>query len=856
MKLSTEQRVLLHLSRFAGKEGRWEAPYEVSQAGISASLHLPQSTVSRVLKSLKERGMVEDRVMYIRGEKRKKSAYFLTTEGRRESENLIGELLKDTVRIRLDGEIKDVSVAEALNIARDRGIDAHPLELEEEMEKEGFVDMDTHRSSSVVFHVPPYDKGFIGREDVIGEVLRWMEKSPVILIKGMAGMGKSALLSVLAHRLSRDMNVFWYGIRAGRGHFHLIKEMNEFLRVVGRKPVERKMGARGFFMEMRDLDALLIFDDLHMADEPTLGFIREFAGMMFEEPCRCRVIVSSREDIEIGRTVEIARGKLHEITLKPLKKEEIADLFPEEDIETVYSVTGGIPLFIQLYRNADFRVSDAERIVEEEVFSGLSDAERGVLEMMAVHRIPVYPEAFGDFEPEILRNLMKKLLLFEVERGKMDMHDLLKEMIYRQIPLERRKELHIRAAEYYLSQWCDEKDRFEAVYHLQMADEWERATEVALTLASGESLAYAEPVLAFAGNMHRVPEELRGELLLLVGDVLSNKGMWEEALGAYRDAQTYLGEMEEIKERVAAANMGMENWEESLRMETELLESARRRKDRHEIAKHLIRIGNIHLRSGRLEKAMERYTEALELMKSLKYREGMAVVENNIGTVYIRMGLPEKAQRHIMESLMHSRSRGKAGIRALTNLAYVYELMGNPGEAERTYREVLKMSDDPGTSIPILERLISVMLQQDKWGEAIALAKSYEMKVPEELRWRVLDMMADAYRRGRMYDEAVDARKRAISYADRAETRLNLVGDLIFAGRISEALQILEEERRRLLPWEQNTLMRLLELRGRALALKGDRKGAVESYMEAMRLAEELGEGDTLLRIEKILQSL
>jgi len=198
MRLTTEQRVLLQIHGCEGKRSEWEAPYGVSQAGISAALHLPQSTISRALKSLKNRGAIEDRVMYIRGEKRKKSAYFLTTEGRSEAERALRELKSEPVKIKLGSEPRDVTVEEAANlIKREKGISLSPLEIYLRSRDEGLIDADEilGEKKGLRFHVPLPVSGFVGRKEEISFIKKKLGESPVIVVKGMAGMGKTSLIS-------------------------------------------------------------------------------------------------------------------------------------------------------------------------------------------------------------------------------------------------------------------------------------------------------------------------------------------------------------------------------------------------------------------------------------------------------------------------------------------------------------------------------------------------------------------------------------------------------------------------------------------------------------------------------------
>ncbi len=778
MHITTEQRVLLHIYRYGSHRGGWEAPYEISQSGISGSLHLPQSTISRALKSLKSRELIQDRVMYIRGEKRKKSAYFPSSHGMEEAERLLEDLGTVPVRIR-DGErIMEMSLSEVAEyIKKRRGIAVHILDIYESSRKEGVVDIGVFGAKKrTLFHAPESRGHFVGRNEELSAITENIRDFKVIIVKGMAGMGKTSLLLRSSEKLAERYDIFWYTARRGRGKLELMKELNEFLKILGRKTVDRKRGPAGFFEEMRDLDAVLIFDDFQFAGNETREFVRELVERMFLEAVKLRIVLSTREEPGMFGRSQIARGGVYEIELRALEKEELAELFPDrEELERAYSMTGGIPLFINLYRNVGFKVSDARKILDEEVFSALSPEEKKALRTISVHRIPVYPEALYDTDSEVLEKLQEKLLLFDVGEGKLDLHDLLKEALYRSMPLEERRKCHEKAAEYYLSPWCGDEERFEAVYHLQMAGKWEDAAGKALELASEFPLYgnISGTLMNFQKNPDKIPEKLKGDIMLLTGDSFAYEGKWEECIRYYRMAEEILGSAEEIEERIARANAEIENWEEGMKIERRLLESALEKGDDVASARHRMALGNIYLRSGNLKEAVKNYLEAEKILLRIGNRKGLAVLYNNMGTAYIKLGELRRAEKYLKESLRYSKGKVWVGAQTVSNLGYVNETMGDHDSAEKAYREGLKfMRKDPANLMKIAGRLASLLSKERRWGEALEVLKDSLGDIPEQEKWRIWDLMADVYRSEKRFEEAMRMRKKALSVTDSPAVRV------------------------------------------------------------------------------------
>lgn len=95
--LTTEQRMLIHLFDFNLPSNQWEAPPELTQAGISAAVFVQRKHVPRTLKRLHEQGFIDIDSRHIPGGKQKRKVYSLTHEGRKHAENLIKDVFAQKV---------------------------------------------------------------------------------------------------------------------------------------------------------------------------------------------------------------------------------------------------------------------------------------------------------------------------------------------------------------------------------------------------------------------------------------------------------------------------------------------------------------------------------------------------------------------------------------------------------------------------------------------------------------------------------------------------------------------------------------------------------------------------------------
>ncbi|MCH1527255.1 MAG: hypothetical protein L7S49_03480 [Candidatus Poseidoniaceae archaeon] len=95
--MTTEERMLLHLFDNPLPEGHWEAPIAITQAGISASVHVQRKHVPRTLKRLEKRSDLITGQRHVPGAKQRRRVYGLTAAGRARAGDLRDRILSETV---------------------------------------------------------------------------------------------------------------------------------------------------------------------------------------------------------------------------------------------------------------------------------------------------------------------------------------------------------------------------------------------------------------------------------------------------------------------------------------------------------------------------------------------------------------------------------------------------------------------------------------------------------------------------------------------------------------------------------------------------------------------------------------
>jgi uncharacterized membrane protein YebE (DUF533 family)/DNA-binding MarR family transcriptional regulator len=108
--LTTEQRMLIHLYDNILPSNQWEAPVALTQAGISAAVHVQRKHVPRTLKRLEKSNEIEVTNRHVPGGRQRRKVYSLTTQGKIRGKLVVENVLSTIIEF--DGEptaIADIS---------------------------------------------------------------------------------------------------------------------------------------------------------------------------------------------------------------------------------------------------------------------------------------------------------------------------------------------------------------------------------------------------------------------------------------------------------------------------------------------------------------------------------------------------------------------------------------------------------------------------------------------------------------------------------------------------------------------------------------------------------------------------
>lgn len=533
-----------------------------------------------------------------------------------------------------------------------------------------------------------------------------------------------------------------------RGRFTSLREV-----VDGERERLRLFASIAVFIErMAAVQPLLVvLDDLHSADDDTLGLMHYLIRQLKDSPVL--VLGAYRDDEMIAGSPlsQFAREADHDprgsrLQLGPLTAHDLGTLLverlhghcTESLVRALHERSGGNPFFsIQMLRLLQqeaalvetpegWRIASGASVnlpleVRDTIarrFHGLPTEVRETLTAGAVlgrefsyqSLVAVWPVEEISLD-RTLDSAMAVHLLADTQHGYVFRHPLLREVIYNEIPRHRRARWHARTAL-----------ALEALYGSTAPD---HASELALHFA-GAGEQFLDRTIHY---------------LTLAGDTASQAFAWDEAREYYRQGAglaTTDAPGAEAEEKLGAVLKTMGRYEDSLdalRRAAHAYEQLGRYDD---VVRILAHAGATYLSSGRVVEGTAQLEHELIRMNQLASPQALAMAYGALAGLY-HLQSRHTEQRAVAERVAAlARESGDvqriADASAVLGLALINE--GNLEEARTLLDEALEttvMAADPGTRILILNNLAWIA---DVQGEtetsaallhrAATLAKQYD----------------------------------------------------------------------------------------------------------------------------------
>jgi class 3 adenylate cyclase/tetratricopeptide (TPR) repeat protein len=527
--------------------------------------------------------------------------------------------------------------------------------------------------------------------------------------------------------------------------------------------------------EVRPL--VLVFEDLHWADDALLDFVDELVDRVTDVPLF--VLGTARPEL-LERRPGWGGGKPNALTLSlpPLSDDASAQLVAKllgrpvleaERQQTLLAKIGGNPLYAEQYVRALVERSDLAELPETVQgiiaarLDALSPEQKRLLQDAAVVGEVFWLGALGaiggaarwDVE-NALHKLERKQFVQRARRpsvaGETEYafrHVLLRDVAYGQIPRAARGEKHRRAAAWIESLGRPEDHAELLADHYVHALEYARASggsDLELAERAGAAFrdagdraaalaAYATAVRFYEAGLELSPSDPM--VLLRLGRARfstesAGAAELEAALDAFRRRDDPEGAAEAALElRQIAWYEGDRNRAE--RWLNEALEFVRERPDSAVKAKALVDRGRMHHVAGEYSKAIRRGREALPLVERLGLDTLQVQVLYSIGVSRVQLGdadgIADIERGLAIAQAINSLEQLHA---SSNNLSDAQFFLGNVAEAARTYESLMESVERFGRDADrrwARASMASIRTSDGHWDEAVALADQFIAEV-------------------------------------------------------------------------------------------------------------------------------
>lgn len=346
-QLSVNDRVLLHLSRFATDIQPEEYPPDCTQVGIAVAVGISRTHVPRAVKGLIKDGLVTESTARVKGHERRMSIYAISSEGLRIAEKLWQDAQSDTFPVMKDGAVvklngKDIGE----QVGKKRAI-----ALLSQM-RDGVVHLDVRRRVPIRdLAESPMNGAFFGREAELSKMDEFMDSdAKMLVVLGNRGYGTTTLTRKFVDSQDEE-DVVWIPLNPDLS----VEEIEARLIDFGAK-VDKNV--RSLEDVLRIDNALLIFDDYFSVTEEVV----ELFGRIVETADAAKIIISARQETPaynwFYQKRHVEAGIIKELRIKGLDEASAKRLLGNDGIEKdalrrIMLMTHGQPMILKMLREND-----------------------------------------------------------------------------------------------------------------------------------------------------------------------------------------------------------------------------------------------------------------------------------------------------------------------------------------------------------------------------------------------------------------------------------------------------------------------------------------------------------------------
>lgn len=585
--------------------------------------------------------------------------------------------------------------------------------------------------------LPSPPENFEGRTRELGKLAQYFFNQHIMIIAGIAGMGKTSMALAFARMINSsddfsdyNDNVFWIHCEPDWKADAVLQAINRWLLDRGvdsfdemaknpETPLENRLQQLVTIIESGNF--VVFLDDFHQVEDDSTRLIVRFCKKYLQ---RGKLIITTRRRVKLSALdrVDILERRLDGLSLvdatallKHLLLQHDITSVNESCLKQIYDKTRGHPfsikLFVSLLITGDSTLEELldgsgefeeemARYLMEKNFDVLPPLEKEFLQRFALFRVPVPPQAMASVAPDLetraLRSSLADRYLIDLNAQKlMTMHGIMRSYCLQILTEEQKKKFHHRCAEYFESCDTNPDNLLEAHYHYSETGNSKKALEIATLIL--EKMEKTGQLQELYDLICKTLDNQSGKLPIFEyhkAEILRIWGQMNESREIFESLKSVKNKDIAVKASIGLAKIFSSeyDYEKALKIYKDSVKKLEKSGDMLVLADAMNRIGIIYTNLNNLDEAMSYLKAAVEICKETGDNNTHAMILSNLGNIYMRLGDYTKALECYKTTLEMSPEKTNSGYATtLYNIALLYFEQGNLGKAQSILDETMEI---------------------------------------------------------------------------------------------------------------------------------------------------------------------
>ena len=579
-----------------------------------------------------------------------------------------------------------------------------------------------------------------------------------VFVSGEAGIGKTSLIKAFCTEVKNRCNIY-QGIcdalftpRPLAPLYDVLLQMGKSIPESNIDSTNRTAFFTNFYQELNDRTGvtLVVFEDIHWADEATLDFIKFFARRISQQ--KCLFILTYRDtEIHFGHPLRNIMGQLNadsfmRIELQPLSKQAVGKMAEERGYngEDVYRITNGNPFYVtEILASYSEGVPDNIKDSILSVYNKMNEKTKHVWQILSV-----LPTAFemnyldkmdASYLPAVQNCIDSKILI--VDKGRiLFKHELYRRTIESSLSPLARIALNKKILDLLLESFAENDAPERIIHHAKNANEYDLVVKYAPMAARQAASvgAHVEAARLYLTAIEYYQDNDEDTLLQFYESYayecyLTNQP--KEAI-IYTNRALDIWKKKNDIEKIGNSMRLLSrlwwwsgNWHRAENFAKEAIEVLESQQSSKAKAMAYSNLAQLKMLTEKLDECLYWGEKAIAIARELNDEETLSHALNNVGTVQMTQGSMEKGNALLQQSLAIAlkNSYNEHAARAYTNLGCNSVMLKNYKEAEKFFEEGIRYSEErdlDAWSSYMMSWTARLKLETGYWNEACNIVET------------------------------------------------------------------------------------------------------------------------------------